>query len=276
MLIEPLLILALTAAAVLFAAGLLRKSKGVAPSLVDWRRAGFYASGLLVTLLALLSPIDDASDRLVSVHMAQHMMLVLIAAPLLAESRFEVAWLWALSPQSRTRLAHFHGRLRRSTPWRILASPGVVWFVFVASFVVWHVPGPYRAALRSPLLHELEHLSLLLAAILFWNGALRASGESHRGVAILCVATAAVATGLSGALIFFSPHPLYATPPASEGARVMEDQQIAGLLMWILGDAVYLFFIGRIALGYFAAENWSCATAPDVSPSPVRLTRDSL
>ena len=177
MLIEPLLILALAAAALLFAAGFLRKSKGVAPSPVDWRRAGLYASGLSVTLLALASPIDDASDRLVSVHMAQHMMLVLIAAPLLVESRFELALLWALSARSRSKLTHLRRRLCRSAPWRFLATPGVTWFVFVAAFVVWHVPGFYRAALRSPSLHELEHASLLLSAILFWSMALRVGGE---------------------------------------------------------------------------------------------------
>ena len=181
---------------------------------VDWRRAGLYASGLSVTLLALASPIDDASDRLVSVHMAQHMMLVLIAAPLLVESRFELALLWALSARSRSKLTHLRRRLCRSAPWRFLATPGVTWFVFVAAFIIWHVPGFYRAALRSPSLHELEHASLLLSAILFWSMALRVGGEFDRGVAIL-VATAAVATTLPGALIFFSPCVCYAASPPS-------------------------------------------------------------
>ena len=178
--LEPSLILTLTMAAVIFSVGLARKSKGAALKPVDLRRAGFYALGLLVLLLTLMSPIDDASEKFVSVHMAQHMLLVLIVAPLLAQSRFDLVLPWAISPEDRQRAARFYGRLRKSTLWRLMASPAVVWFVFVASFVAWHSPGLYRAALRHPALHELEHVTLLLSAICFWSMALQLAAGTRK------------------------------------------------------------------------------------------------
>lgn len=255
--LEPSLILTLTMAAVIFSVGLARKSKGAALKPVDLRRAGFYALGLLVLLLTLMSPIDDASEKFVSVHMAQHMLLVLIVAPLLAQSRFDLVLPWAISPEDRQRAARFYGRLRKSTLWRLMASPAVVWFVFVASFVAWHSPGLYRAALRHPALHELEHVTLLLSAICFWSMALQLAAGTQRGAAIIWIATAAVATGLPGALVFLSPHVLYGASASREAAVgwMIEDQQIGGLIMWILGDLIYLFFIARICINYLGASS---------------------
>ncbi len=254
MFLEPSLILALTTAAFLFAVGLARKSKGAALKPLEFRRAGYYALGLLVVLLALISPLENASEKLVCVHMAQHMLLVLVAAPLLAQSRFDIVLPWAIPYSGRQRLAQSYGRLRKSTLWRYVASPSVIWFAFVASFVAWHAPGPYRAALLHPALHELEHVTLALSAIFFWSMALQGA---DRGAAIIWLATAAVATGLPGALILFAPHPVYEASISSEATIgwIIEDQQIGGLIMWILGDAIYLFFIARICIGYIDASN---------------------
>ncbi len=251
--VEPFVLTLLAAVAVCFAAGLLNRPARSPPKPHELRRAACFTGALIVIYVALLSPLDDASDTLVSVHMTQHLLLVMIAAPLLLQSRFPVVLLRALPRSGRRTAARAIKRLGVVPLWRAASSPVFAWCVFVAVFDFWHAPGPYRAAIDHRFLHEFEHVSLILSALAFWPVALGENPARSRGAAILFVATAAVATGLPGALIFLAPEPLYADDSVKVVGGttfVMYDQQLAGLIMWLLGGLIYVAVVGRLCLDW--------------------------
>jgi putative membrane protein len=244
---DPLATLMLCAVALCCAAGLRRRR---APKM---RVVACLAGGLAAILIALLSPIDAESERLVSIHMTQHLLLVMAAAPLLVCGRFGAVLLSSLPRAMRRPLGSLWGALHiRITA----ASASIVWLLFVGLFILWHMPGPYRAALAHESLHVAEHASLLLSALAFWLVALAPPRRFWtRGASILFIATAAVASALPGALIFFAPRPLYVAATSELSlSLVMQDQQYAGLIMWIAGGFVYLHAIARLFLEMMRAD----------------------
>jgi cytochrome c oxidase assembly factor CtaG len=169
---------------------------------------------------------------------------MLVAAPLLVLGRPALALLWALPDPVRRRLG-------AGTGWHVLLAavawlrhPLGAWWGFTAAFVFWHLPGPYTAALADPLLHATEHVSLLATAAAFWAVAFAPAGRGlDYGARLLHVATAAVLGGLPGALMILAPRPLYRVhgdDAARWGLTLVQDQQLAGLVMWIPGGLVYL------------------------------------
>src|SRR5215216_7949012 len=145
-----------------------------------WQRAGakrginrrHYSSFLGVLLaffVAFVSPLDAMSDVLFSAHMVQHMILILVAAPLLVMSDFPLAFLWALP---RTWAQSLGYRLNRSQTlsrfWRVFSSPVSAWFLFTISLWVWHASTLYEAALEDKTVHTMEHLEFLVTSMLFW------------------------------------------------------------------------------------------------------------
>lgn len=231
-----------------------------------WRRAGagrgiklshgFQFAGAVFALeLALVSPLDALSDSLFSAHMVQHLILILVAAPLLVLSEFPLAALWAL-PRSWARgLGQRLNRARwLARAWGVLAGPLQAWLIFTATLWAWHAPGLYQLALESETVHALEHLMFLATALLFWWVLLRRTqrGYVRYGVAVLYLFATALQGGLLGALMTFSArpwYPFYAPLVAPWGLTPLEDQQLAGLIMWIPGGTVYT----ALAIGYFAA-----------------------
>lgn len=205
------------------------------------RQAMAFSSGLVAAAAAVLSPLDALAGSLASAHMVQHLLLVLVAAPLLAVSR-PLETMWRGMPAGARRWV---GRRRRSaglTPAvvRRVPLPGVVWIAHVAALWGWHAAGPYQAALRMDLVHGLEHASFLVTGTLFWWVALRVL---ERGAAVLYVFTAALQGTVLAALLTFATTPWYpsyaATAPAW-GLTPLADQQLAGVLMWVPGGLVYV------------------------------------
>lgn len=187
-------------------------------------RAWLFHCGAMLALLALLGPFDAWAKTGAAMHMVQHMMLMVVVAPLwvlarpLGQWRAALGergrWLW-LWPLNATRL-----------PLTMTALHGaMIWF--------WHAPRPYGLAVDDPWLHALEHACFLLSAGLFWWAVLRAS-PPNRGRAMLALLITLMHTGLLGALITFANVPLYGD------ARDLADQQLAGLIMWVPGGLTYL------------------------------------
>ncbi len=210
------------------------------------RRADAYLAGVAVLVLALVSPIDAIGETLFSAHMVQHMLLMVVAAPLLVLGRPEIALLWALPQPHRKRIATLP---RRSRPlrigWKALSHPLSVLALHVGTLWLWHVPTLYQAALANSLLHGLEHAMYLGTAMLFWWALLRA-GRMGRwpgyGAGILYVFGAALQSGALGALLLFARAPWYpAHAPGAElwGIDLLVDQQLAGTLMWVPAGLVY-------------------------------------
>lgn len=241
----------LVASAALYAAGAwrLRQSSPGRRALPVWAAAAF-ASGWLVAALALLSPIDSLSDTWFSVHMSQHMLLMLIAAPLMVIGRPLATGLWGLPEATRRRIGGGLSGAPMGPTWRTLTSPWVAWALHALVLWVWHAPVLYDAVLRDQGIHALQHLSFFAASVVFWWSLVQGRhGRLGYGSAVVYVFTTAVHGSLLGALITVSPTAWYPTYVARQPAAAIEDQQLAGLLMWIPAGVVLLV----IALALFAA-----------------------
>ncbi|HLY66026.1 MAG TPA: cytochrome c oxidase assembly protein, partial [Chloroflexota bacterium] len=209
------------------------------------RQAAAFLAGQFTLVLALLSPLDSLADQLFSAHMLQHMLLLLVAAPLLVWGRPAMVFLWAFGPRGRRRLGALWNGLGLGAGIGGLMHPVVVWGLFCGVFVVWHFPGPYQAALHDDTIHTLEHLSFLVSALMFWTIVIEPSGHRrlNYGATLLFILTSAIVSSLPGAIITLATVPLYpdyAAGAAAWGLTLLQDQQLAGLLMWIPGGMVYL------------------------------------
>jgi putative membrane protein len=218
----------------------------------SWHIAAF-AGGWLTLLAALVSPIDTLSDVLFSVHMTQHELLMLVAAPLIVIGQPLTPILRALPSRVRTRLQS-EARSRWTVPiWRFLTGPVNVWILHAIVLLGWHLPALYEAALRSDLIHYVQHLMFVGVAVLFWWALVHGRyGRLGYGMAVLYVFTTAMYTGALGALLTVSPriwYPIYEERTAALGADPLADQQLAGLIMWIPAGVILLV----VALGFLAA-----------------------
>jgi putative membrane protein len=231
-----------------------------------WKRAGrgrgiaarqwiSFAGAILVLVLALISPLDALSEALFSAHMVQHMILMLVAAPLLVMSDFQLALLWAL-PRRRAQAvgSGFNQSQTLSGAWRVLNNPIFIWIIFALVMWLWHAPMLYEAALRNEIVHTLEHLTFLITAMLFWWFLFKRtrSDHIHYAVTVPFLFLTLLQSGVLGALMTFTSeawYPYYAASVTNWGLSALEDQQLAGLIMWMPGGAVF----SLLTIGYFAA-----------------------
>jgi putative membrane protein len=218
----------LLAVAALYAGGA-RRGRGARADVVR------FAAGWLALAAALLPPLERLADSRFSAHMAQHEILVLVAAPLLVLGRPVPALLCLLPRRARRRA----GRLAA----RVTASALVAWALHGVALWTWHAPALWETALAHPLVHALEHLTLTGTALLFWTALLRPIGRrASPGAAAGYVFATAIHTSALGALLTFSSRPWYATYAARGGGTLtpLEDQQLAGLIMWVPGGLILM------------------------------------
>lgn len=202
-----------------------------------------FVLGTTVGLAAVSPPMEHLGTELVSVHMVQHVMLILISAPLLALSRPAGHLMRAIPSQARKALGRFR-RLSRLTPTTSdrLARPAIVWLLYGSAIWFWHGAGPYQLAARNPAVHVLEHFTFAAVALGFWTIVLAPRRQITPGYRILMVFTTAFHTVLLSALITFANepwYPAYADSINERGGSPLADQQLAGLLMWIPGGLLY-------------------------------------
>jgi cytochrome c oxidase assembly factor CtaG len=237
-----------------------------------WRAAAF-AGGWAALFIALVSPLDRLASSLLSAHMAQHMLLVMAAAPLLAFSRPLGVLLLGLPRGLRQGLGRgWRGAHALRAAWHGVSHPGAAWALHAGALLLWHAPVLYQAALVSDGVHHLEHASLLGTGWLFWwvlaLAARRAAPRSGwlRGPgAALYVFALALPTGLLGALMTFASvpwYPAYASTTPAWGLSPLGDQQLAGALMWVPGGIIYLAAaLGLLGAWFAAAERRDHALA---------------
>lgn len=237
---DPLLLFGITAGVGLYLRGWSRRSQWRQ----DWRRA-VGALGVVALALALLSPLDALADTLASAHMVQHIILVLVAAPLVVAGGVPATMMRALSPSVR-RAARRAARASGGD-WMVhtLRRPAPAWILHAGALWLWHSAALYDAALSSHWVHGLQHLSFITTALLFWSAVLspRASRRVSPGVAVLLVFTMALQSVLLSALLTFAPSPwyeAYATTTRAWGLDPLVDQQLAGVVMWVPAGLVYL------------------------------------
>jgi putative membrane protein len=261
--LHPVLVGGLLLAAGAYRRGQTRGSKRP----VDRWRARCFTAALVALGLALLSPLEALSSALASAHMVQHLLLLLVAAPLLALSapssailRGSPLALRRASGRWRRRLGLTHGNLG------VLRHPAAVWLLSVGVVWFWHAAAPYDATLDNQLLHVLEHASFLVTAVLFWQvvvgvrGAARVSG----GLGVLLVFAMAMQSVFLSVLLTFARTPWYsgyAATTAPWGLDPLTDQRLAGVIMWIPAGVIYLV----VALALLVT--WIRATEREMSRS---------
>jgi putative membrane protein len=194
--------------------------------------------------MALVSPLHALGGALFSAHMAQHEVLMAVAAPLLVLGRPLVPFLWALPKGWRTGL----GGAAKAGPvhaaWRGVSAAPAAWVLHALALWAWHLPAFYGLALRSEWAHGAQHASFLLTGLLFWWALLRGrGGRMSYGAAVLYVFGMGVQGGGLGALLTLAPrpwYPPYALTTQAWGLSALEDQQLAGLIMWVPASVSYL------------------------------------
>jgi putative membrane protein len=223
-----------------------------------WRATAF-AGGLVVLCISLLSPLDRWGSELFAAHMVQHELLMLGAAPLLVLGRPLRLFLWAFGESRRHSLTVFAQNRGTRRVWAALLTPWVGWLLHALALWLWHIPAFFDAVLRDKSVHDAQHLTFLLTALVFWSALLEERRRDHQGAGILYLFTTTIHTSVLGALITFASHPWYASylqTPLERGLTPLEDQQLGGLIMWVPGSLVYV----GIALALLA--RWIRASEP--------------
>jgi cytochrome c oxidase assembly factor CtaG len=212
-----------------------------------WRTALFLL-GLAAVVASLASPVDAIALELFSIHMVQHMLLLVVAAPLLLAGAPVRPLLRGLPLVLRHTIVR---ALARNTSFRVLMHllrrPLVAAALYVVGLYAWHAPALYGAALEYPAIHVLEHTWFLASALIFWSVVVdpvpfRATLPYAARIPFLLIVGAAQNTILGGLLAFsdrlYYGH--YATTTAAYGLDPVTDQRLGGAIMWVPGDLIFL------------------------------------
>jgi putative membrane protein len=228
-------------------------------------------------VVALVSPLDAISDWLFSAHMIQHELLMVVAAPLIAASAPITAAVWLFGTRLRAPryggqapdaaryggqapdaaryggqapdAARYGGQtLRTSRTYRtygtFFTEPAFVWILHALALWVWHVPVLFQAAMAHESIHVIQHFCFFTSACLFWWGMAHGRyGRLGYGAAVIYIFATAVHSGVLGALLTFAPsiwYPVYSATTYAWGFTPLEDQQLAGLIMWVPASLIFL------------------------------------
>jgi cytochrome c oxidase assembly factor CtaG len=239
---EPVPMVLVVVAGLLYWSGLRRLTRGRRGPPWPSSRTWCFVGGLAMTAVALLSPVDVYAEVSFSTHMLQHVLLMMVAAPLFALGAPVTLALRASRPETRRRilLPILHSRAVA-----ILTHPIVAFALFAVVQYVTHFTGFYQAALESTTVHYLEHAMYLFSALLFWWPVVGLDPAprklSHPARLLYLVAAMPVEAFLSVALMSSRPYPAYAAlPPPWGGASAIADQANAAAIMWIAGDLTML------------------------------------
>jgi cytochrome c oxidase assembly factor CtaG len=247
-----------------------------------WRHAGrgrgvrrwqvwCFTGGMIVLVLALASPLDALAEQLFAAHMAQHVLLAIVAPPLIVAGAPLTAALWLLPLATRRRLVQWMKRLRwPTTLWAALTAPALAWAIHAVAMWIWHLPRLYTLALDNSLVHAAEHASFVGTASLIWWGALYPKRSRRAAYALGAAALflTMMQSGALGALLTLSHRiwfPVHAAGEARWGVAPLEDQQLAGLIMWVPGGLLYLAAMSALFLAWMRPGDAPAAPSAEVN-----------
>jgi len=205
-------------------------------------RSWLFMGGLAAIGVALLSPIEAYEGALFSVHMVQHMLLELVAAPLLLAGAPITLALRVARPSARRRLLS----VLQSRIVHVLSFPVIAWVLFAAVNWGWHFSALYDNALENVALHYLQHASFLGAALLFWWPVVGADPSRWRlphPVRLLYLFLAMPQNSFLGVALMSAStvlYPHYVTNARDWGLSPLDDQGLGGVIMWVVGDVAFL------------------------------------
>lgn len=240
-----------------------RRDRGVANG---WRLTA-YLAGLLLIALALLSPIETLAGQFFFMHMIQHLLLIMLAPPLLMLANPLPFVLWGLPAGVRhatgrglSQVLHRESAFRRTL--RTVTGPGIVWMVYVSLLVGWHDPNAYNLALTNQWVHDLEHFSFFLPSLAYWWLVIGAGPRIHKQMStparMAFVIAAIPPTMLLGVSIAFATAPIYTYylgVPRPWGLSVLQDQMLGGVIMWVPGSMMYIIATLILAAGWLQTED---------------------
>jgi putative membrane protein len=258
---QPLVLTNLGILSAIYAFGLFRvwRRAGIGKS-IPKRQAAFFATGMITLLLALLSPIDVFADELAWMHMIQHMLLMGVAAPLLVAGTPFLVALWAFPLAWRRGWGRLKQRFGRWKATRyLLWQPLLMWTLFAFTLWIWHLPRLYEATLYDDVFHDFQHFTFVAVSCLFWRVLL--DPVSHlrlsRGVGILYLFLTSLHATLLGVFMTLAPktwYPFYENRAPRWNLSGLQDQQLAGLIMWMPACAVYALG-AALLLGWWLRED---------------------
>jgi len=225
---------------------------------VRYRHVATFWTGWLILALALVSPLHWLGERLFTAHMIEHGVLMMVTPPLFAYARPSNAIVWSLPARLRPTVGDVFNSAPIVALWKVIGHPLTATVLHGVALWLWHAPLLYTLALSNETIHRIEHLSFFITGVLFWwtllygRGAER--GERIRdALAIGCLFLTVLHSGVLGALLTLSPrvwYPAQVQFSADFGLTPLEDQQLAGILMWVpmgtLYTAAALFFAYRL------------------------------
>jgi cytochrome c oxidase assembly factor CtaG len=255
---DPLVWLPAAAAALLWRSGVARVNAAHPANPVSRRRSAAWYLGLAAILVALDSGVERYDTTLFSVHMIQHLLLTLVAPPLLLSAGPITLLLRASGPETRRRwiLPLLHARLVRAVSFPVFA-----WVLFAGVMWASHFSPLFDAALEDEWLHRLEHALYLGAALLFWWPAVGSDPSPWRmgpAVKVLYVGLQMPQNTFLAIAILWAGTPLYphyATVERDWGPTPLADQQMAGAIMWLGGDLLFLAAVAALVVAWMRHED---------------------
>ena len=272
----PGVLVPVAVAAALYLAGWVTLTRRM-PARFRPARAIAFLAGLAAIVLALCSPLDAVGHVRLSAHMVQHLLLMLVAPPLLWLGAPVAPLLVGLPrPARRVVASALAARpIRRLTG--ALADPRVGWLAFAAAFWLWHLPDAYDLAVSSDAWHHVEHACFLVAALLFWRPVILpwpARASWSRWVLIAYLAAAEAQAALLAAMLTFADRVIYSAydVPARAGLSALDDQALAGVIMWVPGSLV--FAVAALGLVFTALATPVPVSGPAMLATPERRAAD--
>jgi len=265
--VDPLPVATIALAALVYARGWRMLRRQMPERFPPWRLAAFLA-GLAALLLAIASPIDALAAVSLSLHMLQHLLLTMVAPPLLWLGAPAIPLLRGLPRAlARDALGPFLAwpALRRG--FRTLTHPVAGFAAFVAALWLWHVPSLYELALASRGWHVVEHASFVAGALLFWWPVVQPwPSVPHwaRWAMLPYLALADLLNTVFAAVFAFSDrvlYPTYASAPRLLGGSALADQALAGAIMWVPGQVAFLVPAALILSGLLSPRAPAAAAA---------------
>jgi cytochrome c oxidase assembly factor CtaG len=237
--LDPLLTIPLALALVVYVVGWLRLSKRA----TALRHPTQFLFGWLVLTLALTSPLHEAGERSFTMHMIEHELIMLVATLLLAASAAGGVLTWGLPRPLRLALGG-SWKSPLQNLWRGLTKPVTATVIQGLVMWAWHAPLLFDRALDSFGWHVTQHACFFVSSLLFWWAMLHPrGGASGFGVSAACLFATSLIGGALGALMSLSTSPWYADYAAMGmtgfGLDPVDDQRLAGLIMWIPGGAFH-------------------------------------
>ncbi|SFE81875.1 cytochrome c oxidase assembly protein [Blastococcus tunisiensis] len=239
-------------------------------------RARCFGGALVAIAVALLSPLDAVSGALASAHMVQHLLLTLIAAPLLVLSAPGARLVRGSPAAVRRAIGPLRRRLRLGRVAHALRHPGTAWLLHVGTFWAWHAAVLYDAAVRNTAVHALEHATFLLTGVLFWRTVIGVrAARVPAGLGVLLLFGLAMSSALLSLLLTFGRSPWYTAYGETThvwGLAPLADQQLAGAIMWVPAGLVHVVVaVGLLVAWIRGTEDGTDSAAAAAGLVPTRV-----